>query len=36
MFNMNNKKSKRIVSGVIIIVLVIAMVLPMLASVLYI
>ena len=36
MFNMHNKKSKRIVSGVIIIVLVIAMVLPMLASVLYI
>lgn len=36
MFNMYNKKSKRIVSGVIIIVLVIAMVLPMLASVLYI
>ena len=36
MFNMHNKKTKRIVSGVIIVFLVIAMVLPMLASVLYI
>ena len=31
MFNMNNKKTKRIVSGVIIVFLVMAMVLPMLA-----
>ncbi len=36
MFNMHNNKTKRIVSGVIIFVLVIAMVLPMLVSVLYI
>lgn len=32
MFNMHNKKTKQIVSGVIIVFLVLAMVLPMLAS----
>lgn len=32
MFNMHDKKTKRIVSGVIITFLVLAMVLPMLAS----
>lgn len=32
MFNMHDKKTKRIVSGVIIVVLVLAMVLPMLLS----
>lgn len=32
MFNMHDKKTKRIVSGVIIVILVLAMVLPMLVS----
>lgn len=32
MFNMNNKKTRKIVSTVIIIVLVLAMVLPLLVS----
>lgn len=32
MFNMYNKKTKRIVSGVIIVLLVIAMVIPTIAS----
>ena len=32
MFNIYNKKTKRVVSGVIIIFLIVAMVVPMLAS----
>lgn len=35
MFNMNNKKTKQIISAVIIIILVIAMVLPMVLSAVY-
>jgi len=33
MFNMNNRKTQRIISSIIIIILVLAMILPMLAYV---
>lgn len=35
MFNFSNKKSKRIVSAVIVILLVLAMIIPTIASFLY-
>lgn len=32
MFNFNNKKTKRVVTGVIVVILVLAMVVPLFAS----
>ncbi len=35
MFNFHNKKSKKIISGIIILILVLAMIIPTIASLIY-